>query len=925
MARGFLHRFRNHFRRVKLEREMEAEMRFHLELETAENIRRGMSEEEAQLAARRSFGGVEQTKETYRDVARFRWLEDFWQDLRYGLRMLGKHRGFTMVAVLTLALGIGANTAIFSVVHALMLRPLPYSEPERVFSICQTSKSPQSRDGLFVHWSYPKFEMLRQSSHTMEFAAYTGAGLRLTNTEERELIMGESVTPNYFSILGVTIVTGRIFTEQENQVGQSTVVMISHSFWQQHFGGDPNVIGKTIELGKTPRTIIGVLEPGFKGQGGTANLWMPFKSSVGQRPRQLTEPHLYWFEVIGRLKRGVERAQAEAEFGLLTRQIAERYPWTDGLAMLKDGQIKPVPLRERKVNPVIRQSFLVMLAAVGFVLLIACANVASLMMTRAIKRRKELAIRLAVGATRWRIVRQLLVESVVVSVIGGMFGLLLALWGIELLNKFKPAPGGSSFWANYANTFKFFSIGLDAPVALFNFALALATGIAFGLLPAIQATRTDVNEALKDGSGGPAGSFHRRLNLREALVVFEVAITLALVIGAGLMIRSFAGLQAISLGFDPHRVMSCYVASGERNPEFHRQLRERIAALPGVESVSLTVAPPLGGAFSIQPMQVFGRPPEANVEKPRVSAHVVSQDYFQNLRIPLLRGRSFTSEDRAGSQRVAILNETAARQFFPNEDPVGKRIKLVIYETTPGGEWAEVVGVVGDVRYLSLDGAFSADVYHPNDQFNLANTLVVRTIHDPKLLIGAVRSEVRAFNKEANVMNLQTMEQRLSDATSGTSFNTSLMSLFAFLALALALIGIYGVLSYTVSERTHEIGVRMALGAQARDVLTLVLFRGLKLIVAGLAIGLIGAFAVTRVMKNLLYGVSATDPLTFAGVTILLTGASLVACYLPARRATKVDPIVALRCEWWREVGEGGIARFSTQILENRFFRGFAA
>ncbi len=824
-------------------------------------------------------------------------MEPLLQDLRYGLRMMLKKPGFTLAAVITLALGIGANTAIFSVVHALMLRPLPYTEPERVFSICQTDKSPQSRDGLFVQWSYPKFEMLQQNSRTMELAAYAGAGFRLTNTEERELITGESVTPNYFSTLGVTLIAGRAFTEEENQPGQSSVVMIGHNFWQKYLGGDPNIIGKTIELDKAPRTIIGILEPGFKGQGGIANFWMPFKSATGRRPGQLTEPHLYWFEIIGRLKRGIARAQAEAEFSLLTRQIAEKYPWPGGLSRLKDGYLKLVPLRERKVNPVIRQSFLILLAAAGFVLLIACANLANLMMTRTVTRRREMAIRLAVGATRWRIARQLLLESIVVSVTGGMFGLLLALWGIDLLNKFKPSTAGSNFWANYANTFNFFSIGLDVPVLLFNFALAIVTGVVFGLIPAIQATRTDVNESLKEGRGGSAVAFRRRLNLRQALVVLEVAVTLALVIGAGLMIRSFAKLQAINLGFDPDRIVSFYVTSGERKAEFHRQLRERIAALPGVESVSLTIAPPLGGAFSTQPMQVYGRPPEANVEKSRVSVHAAGHDYFQNLRIPILRGRSFTPEDRAGSKRVAILNETAARRFFPDEDPLGKRIKLVEYEATPGEEWAEVVGVAGDVRYFGLDEQFSADVYHPNDQLYVGNTFVVRTSHDPKLLIGAIRNEVRIVNKEATITNLQTMEQRLSDGVSGARFNASLLSLFAMLALVLAAIGIYGVISHAVSERTHEIGVRVALGAQARDVLKLVLFQGTKMIVAGLAIGLFGALAVMRVMKNLLYGVSATDPLTFAAVSLLLAAIALLACYIPARRATKVDPMVALRYE----------------------------
>ncbi len=821
-------------------------------------------------------------------------MESLLQDLRYGLRMTLKKPGFALVAVIMLSLGIGANTAIFSVVHALMLRPLPYFEPERVFSVCETDNSPRSRDGLSTLWASPRFEMLRQGVPTMDFAAFNSVLSKLTGAEEPEQISGEYVSPNYFSVLGVRVIAGRAFTEEENQVGGSKVVMVSHGFWQERFGGAPDVIGKTIELNKTPHTIVGVLQPGFKGQRGSTNFWAPFNSDLQPGSRRLTDPNIWWFEVIGRLKSDASRRQAEAGVSLMTRRIAEKYP---PHASFRDRQIKLVPLRDRKLNPVIRQSFLIMLAAVGFTLLIACANLANLMMTRMAPRRREIAVRLAVGATRWRIVRQLLVESIVISLIGGMFGLLLAFWGVDLLNKFKPASSGSIFWANYANAFKFFSIGLDAPVTIFNFALAVITGVVFGLIPAIQATRVDVNDALKEGADGTAGLFRRRLNLRQALVALEVAVTLTLVIGAGLMLRSFAEMQAINLGFDPDRILSFYVESSEQNTDFYRQLRERIAALPGVESVSLTIVSPLGGAYSNQAMQVYGRPPEPDIEKSRVFFHAVNHDYFRNLRIPILRGRSFTAEDRAGTKRVAILNATAARQFFPNEDPVGQRIKLGFYEGTPGEEWAEVVGVAGDVKYLSLDGEVVSDVYHPNDQFNEAHTMVARTSHDPKLLIGAIRNEVRAFNKDAAVGSLEMMEQRVSNATSSARFNTSLMSLFALLALLLAAIGIYGVIAYAVSERTREIGVRMALGAQARDVLKLVLFQGMKMIAAGLTIGLFGAFALTRVMKNLLYGVSATDPLTFAAVSLSLAAIALLACYVPARRATKVDPIIALRQE----------------------------
>jgi putative ABC transport system permease protein len=912
------HIVREHLAVLRLppEREIEIveEQALHLEAAYEDALAAGLSAAEAEARALRSYdwrllecelSRAEQPVAARALQPSLKLIErkggirmgSFIQDLRFGARMLLKQPGFTLIAMLTLALGIGANTAIFSVVHALMLRPLPYSEPERVFSICQTNKDPESRDGLDVLWSYPKLEMLQQGVPTMDFAAFKSISSKLTSSEEPEQIRGEYVTPNYFSVLGVAVIAGRAFTEEENQVGENKVVMISNGFWQERFGGDSAVIGKTIELDKAPHTIIGVLDASFKGQDGTTKFWSPFKSFVQPGSRILTEPGISWFEVIGRLKRGASRQQAEAGLSLMTQQIAEKYPRPKGLSNLKDGQIKLVPLRDRKLNPVIRQSFLILLAAVGFVLLIACANLANLMMTRIASRRKELAVRLAVGATRWRIVRQLIVESIVISFIGGMFGLLLALWGIDLLNKFKPAAAGSIFWGNYENAFNFFSIGLDAPVAIFNFALAAITGVLFGLIPAIQATRADVNEVLKEGADVSAGVFRRRLNPRQALVAFEIAITLALVIGAGLMVRSFAEKQAINLGFDPDRILSFSVTASENNTDFYRRLRERIAALPGVESVSLASVPPLGGAYSMQAMQVYGRPPEPNAEKSKVFVHAVSHDFFHNLRISILRGRGFTAEDRAGTKRVAILNETAARRFFPNEDPVGQRINLGEYRITPGAEWAEVVGVAGDVKYLSLDGETMADVYHTNDQFDMAHALVARTSNDPKLLIGAIRNEVRAFNKDATVTGLMTMEQRLSNATSGTRFNASLLSLFALLALALAAIGIYGVVAYAVSERTREIGVRMALGAQARDVLKLVLFQGMKMIVAGLAIGLFSAFALTRVMKNLLYGVSATDPLTFAAVPLLLAAIALLACYIPARRATKVDPLKALRHE----------------------------
>jgi putative ABC transport system permease protein len=885
-------------RRSEIERELDEELRHHVERQTEQNIRLGMNPEEARYAAIKAFGGVEQAKERSRDVRGVRLLEELWQDLRYGVRMLLKNPGFTLIALITLALGIGANTAIFSVVNALLLRPLPYRQSERLVKVFYGKPAPAKGMSPSI-WSYPRFEVLRDLNQS--FAAVAGfnqSPYNLTGTDAPERLQVEMVSAGYFPLLGVEAVVGRTFTAEEDRMpGANLAALLGYGLWQRRFGGDPQVIGKTIELDKQAFTIVGVLPPDFRGQSGAADVWAPMTAAPKFVPRVLIHPNDRWFQVIARLKAGVSLAQAQADIRQVSAQIERKYPSPQDE---REGNAEgPViaPLQAAKVDPALKTSFLILLAAVGLVLLIACANVANLLMARALARRREFALRAALGAGRMRLMRQLITESLLLAASGGALGVLVARWGVELLKNFRPSDN-AQYWTSYARAFDYFTIDPDWRALGFNFALALLAGLLFGLVPALQSSFINVNDALKEGACGSATGSHgmRKLSARSLLVVVEVALSVALLMGAGLMIKSLMRLQSVDLGFTPENVLMMTVYSRDAKPEFYERLLARVQALPGVEAAGLSRNAPLLGSYARTLMDIEGR---ADVKQVGVGFYSVSPDYFKTLGVKLIRGRVFTERDRAGAPRVALINQTAAEKFFPGEDPIGKRLRPYSaprYETSE--KFVEVVGVVADVRYGRLEEAIEPDIYVSSLQpTGSIQTLFVRSSVDPAAVTAAVRREALALDRNIPITGVQTMKERAAEVTSRTRFIAVSLGSFAGLALALAGIGVYGVTAYSVSARTREIGVRVALGARGGDVLKLMAAQGMKLVLIGIVFGAGAAYALTRSMKTLLFGVSATDPLTFVGIAALLALVAMLACYIPARRAAKVDPLVALRCD----------------------------
>jgi putative ABC transport system permease protein len=826
-------------------------------------------------------------------------MQTLLQDLRYGARMLLKKPGFTLIAVLTLALGVGANTAIFSVINSLMLRPLPYREPDRLVKVYQAEPDP-AKGMLPSIWSYPRFEVLRDQSQSFTaVSAVAQLQNNLTGANEPERLKVEMVSASYFPMLGVEAVAGRAFTAEEDRTpGANLAAMLSFSLWQRRFGGDVQAIGKTIELDKYSFTIVGVAPPGFHGQNGTADAWTTMMAAPLLRSsRTLVIPNNYWFQVIARLKDGVSAAQAQSEMRTITEQINQKYP---APAQTLSGSAKIVtiaPLQSARLDPAIKKSFLILLVAVALVLLIACANIANLLLARAMARRKEFALRAALGASGLRLIRQSLTESVAVAMIGGALGAIFAPWALTLLKNFRPSDD-AQFWSSYARTFDFFRIEMDWRALAFNFALALLTGVLFGLIPAIQSSLVNVNESLKEGAGGSATGFRslRRAGARNLLVIGEIALSLTLLIGAGLMIRTLLRLQSVNLGFSPENVITMAAPSRNTKPELYDRLLSRVRSLPGVEGAAIGSTAPLLGHASITIMDIAGRAENAQSV---VGIHSVSPEFFKTLRINLLKGRVFTEGDRIGAPRVALINRAAAERIFPGEEPLGKRVNPYVrpvYETDE--KFVEVVGVVEDAKYERLEEAVEPDVYlcslQPIDD---AQTLIVRSSADPAAVVAATRRELLALDKNVPLVQTKTMTERMAEVTSRTRFITLLLGMFAGLALLLAAIGVYGVMAYSVSAREREMGVRIALGAQPVAVLRLVLRDGMTLTGAGLALGVLASWASLRVLKSQLYDVSATDPLTFIVISLLLAAVALAACWIPARRATKVDPMIALRCE----------------------------
>jgi putative ABC transport system permease protein len=804
------------------------------------------------------------------------------KDMRYAVRTLLKSPGFTAVAVLALALGIGANTAIFSVVKAVLLSPLPYPDPERLVWVREINPG---ADILDEPASAPDYNDWRTEGRSFEgVAAYGYAGGTITDGDrEPERVAGLSTSANFFQVVGVAPALGRGFLPGEDATGKNRVVVISHALWERRFGANPNAVGQTITISGNPHTIVGVAPASFKTPvpgPKPPDLWFPIAFNFDESRRRSD-----FLNVFGRLKEGATVEQARAELEGIAARLAQEHPGTNA-----GWTVKVEPLHERVVGNV-RQALWVLMGVVGFLLLIACANVANLLLARAAGRRQEIAVRTALGAGRGRLVRQFLTESLLLGLAGGALGLVLAAWGVELLVALSPG-----------NIPRLEEVGLDARVLAFTFGVSALTGVVFGLLPALSASKTDLSVSLKEGGsrGATAGAGARRL--RSALVVSEIAITVVLLAGAGLMIRSFNAVQSVNPGFRPEHIMTFDFAlpmtKYKEEPQraaFFEQLTTRAAALPGVERAAVVDSLPLSGSGSVLGFVIEGQPPLPPEKVQDADFFSVTPDYFDVMGIPLVRGERLSERHRSDVPDVAVINETMARRYFPGEDPIGKRLNLGDPATVP---WITVIGVVGDARTGGLDKEPYPQMYVPAAQFpQRAMTFVARTSGDPSAVAPALRRELAALDRDLPLYNVSTMERVLSDSISRRRFQMILIAAFAGVGLLLAAVGIYGVISYTVAQRRHEIGVRIALGARAADILRLVVGQGLGLTLAGVGLGLAGAFALTRVLASLLYGVTATDPLTFACVSLALLGVALLACLVPARRATKVDPMIALRYE----------------------------
>ena len=810
-------------------------------------------------------------------------MTNLWQDIRYGLRTLRKSPGFTLVALLTVALGIGANTALFSVVNAVLLRPLPVAGPEALVNVWGTN--PQGGEPR-ENASYPNFADWRaQQTVFAGVAAYVNTFATLTGDDTPEALDGLAVSPELFQTLGVRPALGRFFTAQETQADKAPVV-ISQEFWRRRFGARADIVGQPVTLDGKPHTVVGVLPAGFKFPFDTVNakdFWAPLDPADEMN----TKRGVGYLRVIARLKPGVTLTQAQAEMDTIAARLAAQYPEHD------EGHGLHLVATYEDVIGGVRRPLLVLLGAVGFVLLIACANVANLLLARATRRRREIAVRAALGASRWRVVRQLLTESLLLSLAGGAAGLLLALWGVDALRGALPE-----------DVPRVREIALDGRVLVFTLGVAVLTGLVFGLAPALAATRMDVNEALKEGARGTGG--WRRNRVRGFLVTAEVALSLMLLVGAGLLLKSFVRLREINPGFNPEHVLTFSVALPEaryENPaeqaRFFRELLARTAAAPGVEASAGVFPLPFSGDHARGNFDIEGRAAENEGDSPNALSYIISPDYLRALAVPLRRGRAFDERDTPNASRVVLINETLARRYFAGQDPVGRHLIVASIADLAKPATCEIVGVVGDVKHDGLDAAPEAAYYLPYQQATLPfMTLVVRGAGgNPAALVAGARTSVAQLDKDLPVTDIKPMSDWLSASVAPRRFNMLLLGGFALLALCLAAVGIYGVMAYSVAQRTHEIGVRIALGAQTRDVLRLVVGQGMTLTLVGVAAGLLGALALTRVLATLLFGVTATDPLVFAGVTLLLALVALLACYIPARRAARVDPMIALRQE----------------------------
>ena len=879
------------------EAEIVEELSQHLDERYEELLAGGATEEEAYRAAlaelsegdllQRELRRVEQQSDQEPIVLgtsrRTTLMADLWQDLRFGARMLRKQPGFTLIAVLTLALGIGANTAMFSVINAVLLRSLPYAEAEQLVLVWHRNMK-QGDNSFLSSGNY--LDLQRQNQSFAQMAAINDHDFSLTGRGEPERLQGQSVSAALFRLLQVAPAIGRDFTEEDDREGATRVVILSHGLWQRRFGSQTDMIGQTLTLNELPYTVVGVMPPGFAVPEGNAELWTPVAFSADAA----NDRGSFYLSALARLKPGVTLATAQSEADVIARNLEHSYPKSN-----TDLGFSIVSLHEFMVRDS-RQALWVLLGAVALILLIACVNVANLLLARAATREKELAVRAALGSARGRLIRQLLTESALLAFCGGALGLLLAAWGVQALKLISPT--GPNAMARLEE------VNLDWGVLGFTLGIACLTGLIFGLAPALQLSRPDLQHTLKEGGRGSSSAAGQRL--RGLLVVAEVALSLVLLIGAGLLIRSFIRLQNVDPGLQTERLLTLNIVMSQARAQdlasitnFYQQVVERVQALPGVEAASVATVAPIVTSGRRSPVAIEDKPDPPPGIFQVANNRVVSPDYFRTLGVPLRTGRLLSAQDNAQATAVAVINQAMARHFWGDEDPIGKRFK--IGERASKAPWLVVVGVVGDVRQAGLNSEPLPELYTPftqeHQRFVRPRVLFVRTAGDPLDLIAAVKSQIWAVDKDQPINDVRTMDEIVSGSLALRRFNLLLLGVFAALALVLASVGIYGVISYAVSQRTREIGVRMALGAQPRDILKLIVSQGLVLTLGGVATGLLAAFVLTRWLESLLFDVSTTDPLTFAGLALLLTLVALLACYVPARRATKVEPIVALRAD----------------------------
>jgi putative ABC transport system permease protein len=885
MIRTFFTRFVALFGKQRLDAELDEELRSHIDFAVEENLKHGMNAQQARTSALRAFGGVAQAREGYRMQRGLPFFEIFAQDIRYALRQLRKAPGFTLVALLTLALGIGATTALFSVVDAVMLKPLPFPNADRLVRVQSLIVATGRGGGA----SYPDFLDWRARNHVVDgMAAFDTEDFTLIGARDPEHLQGAVVSAQLFSLLGVTPELGRTFRPEEDTPGAvsgTDAVILSYGLWQREFGADAAVLGRVLQFGSKRFTVVGVMPQGFQFpiQAEPIELWTTIAFDAGAPSGGMTTQRgAHYLDVVGLLKPGVTAQQAQAELITIASSLNKEHPENRARTMRVTPEL-------RFLTGDLGAPLLILLGAVGCVLLIVCANIANLLLARASGRSNEMAVRIALGASRRRVTCQLLAESLVLGLLGGSLGLGLALLSFRFLVRMMPA-----------DVPRLTTIGLDARLLGFALTASLLASFLFGLAPALQASKVSLTESLKKSGRVSGGSEKGRL--RSTLAVSEIALAVVLLLSAGLLLQSFIHLTRVNPGFDPNHVLTFHLdapagAESKALPGFFREAVTRMGAIPGVTSASVAASLPLTGDHIRTSIEIEGQPTPMG-SRPQAGLNIVEPDYFRTVGAALINGRDVTAQDNLKSTPVAVVNQALARTFFPNQNPIGKHVRPGIGNGYGEEPMREIVGVIQDMEEGRPGAEAAPEVYVPLDQCPLDNMfVVVRTANDPASVIGAARRQVTSLDKNLPIYSVKTLDQYFADSVAAPRFNSMLMSAFAMLAVLLACLGVYGVVSYAVVQRTHEIGIRMALGAGGGSVVRSVLYRGMLLALIGVTLGLAGSFALVHLLSNMLFGVRATDPMTFGAATIVLLGVAALASYIPARRAARVSPMVALRSE----------------------------